>query len=300
MSGESTPRDLDELRALTAALASPLDDDGAARVAQRIVASLRALPPRERLEHADALRLPVSARVLGRHAAGVLRLLLEDEELRAFFANGAAELWLELELSTGAGEALPAALGIAAEVNSLTLMTLAANVDADERFELLAPRFARDAFFVELLSRSNRQLVAGDDRWVTQAMGKIADDGMAAVRLFRNVGTPRAMDELFGILERAEALDGVTLFALDVFQASRPDADAVVALLRSPFAAWLDSEAHAWRVMSMVDRHLVAIETLLQRDRPRDDDDARALRILDLIPGTAVRPADVVDDLVDD
>lgn len=226
------------------------DAERATAIAADVVARLAALTPRARLELAERLKLPVSARVLGAQAGPLLRLCIEDEALRPFFADGAAHLWLELDI----GDALPAALGVAQDVNGMTLLSLAGNVDGDERFELLSARLASDDFFVELLSRTGAQLIAGDDRYidVVQRAGGVATP--AGVRLIRRVATARAIDELAGVVVRAHAIDDVTLEALDGLSELHASAEVVIDVLRAPIARAIAATNNTWRIAGLVER----------------------------------------------
>ncbi len=231
-------------------LQSPTERRDAEELAARVVSALNGTQGRERLELAERMKLPVSARCLGRSAGPVLRLLIEDEPMRPFFADGAAHLWLELDI----GDALPAALGIAQDVNAMTLLSLAANVEGDERWELLGPRLANDSFFIEILSRVGAPLVHDDDRYVDAATAHLASNAVAAVRLIGRVGSARACEELVGVIERAEEDGDVVSEALTALDTLQPSADAVLAVLRSPLGRTLVATG-AWRLTPLVARH---------------------------------------------
>jgi hypothetical protein len=199
----------------------------------RFLDVLAALPPRVRLETCERLRLPVSMRPYGRVAGPVLRTLIEDEVLRPFFADGAARLWIELDMRD---VALPAALGIVDEVSSMTILSLAQMVEPEEAFEFLFARFERDAFFAELLSRS--ALLVGEDRWVTPATSLLHRDAKNAARMLNTIATPRAVEELAGAVYAAGAVDDAFIAVWDesgVFPADVA-VDAVVHVLMQPWA----------------------------------------------------------------
>lgn len=234
-------------------------------LAQRVVDALNSVTGRERLELAEHMKLPVSARVLGRHAGPVLRLLIEDEPMRPFFADGAAHLWLELAID----DALPAALGIAQDVNAMTLMSLASNVDKDERWELLEARLANDAFFIEVLSRAGAPLVHEDDRYVDAAIRHLPTNPASAVRLMRRVATPRALEELLGIIERAEDADEAVDEALIALDELRVDADVVLLVLRSSIGMRI-VETRGWRLTPLILPHRAAIDAALRKSKEND------------------------------
>jgi hypothetical protein len=240
-------------------LQSATERRDAEELAARVVSALTSVEGRARLELAERMKLPVSARVLGRHAGPVLRILIEDEPMRPFFADGAAHLWLELDID----DALPAALGIASDVNAMTLMSLASNVEGDERWELLGPRLANDPFFIEVLSRVGAPLVHDDDRYVDAATAHLSSNPVAAVRLIGRVASARACDELIGVIERAEENDEHVTEAFTALETLQPDAAAVVAVLRSPIGRTLVAVG-SWRITPLVMRHRAEIETMLR------------------------------------
>jgi hypothetical protein len=235
---------------IEALLQSQTERRDAEELAALVVSALTAAQGRERLELAERMKLPVSARFLGRHAGPVLRLLIEDEPMRPFFADGAAHLWLELDLD----DALPAALGIAHDVNAMTLLSLASNVEGDERWELLGPRLQSDAFFIEILSRVGGPLVHEDDRYVDAATAHLATNSVAAVRLLGRVASARAIDELIGVFERAEDEDEIVIETLTALDHARASVEHVVTLLRSPLGRTM-LEQKSWRLTQLVHRH---------------------------------------------
>lgn len=251
---------------------------GGEALAARIVEALTSVQGRERLELAELMKLPVSARVLGHHAGPVLRLLIEDEPMRPFFANGAAHLWLELALD----DALPAALGIAHDVNAMTLLSLASNVDTDERWELLEARLASDAFFIEILSRVGAPLVHEDDRYVDAAIRHLPTNPTCAVRLLRRVGSARALEEIIGIIERASEPSEATDEALTALDELRVSADIVLIVLRAQVGMKI-IKTRGWRLTPLISPHRATIDAEL---RAANENDLRKALARDLAPPT--------------
>jgi hypothetical protein len=250
----------------------------AALVAQA-VQELSALPLGRKRAAARAADLPGSLRDIGATGAPVLQLLVDDPELRSELGDQAVALWLDID----APACVARAIAHVSAWRPTTLVRLALHLDEAEAFDLLEPRFSTKPLvrssIVAAVDHMGGHRLFKFDRWIDVAIRLMSLDPSCCCDVLRMNDSPRALEELDNILERAETLDLPVTAALNAIERGSPSLDddekrprfiaALAKLLASPAAEGVEHSVLAFTVTLAADA-LATSPVVMASARARD------------------------------
>jgi hypothetical protein len=238
-----------------------------ARIGRQVIDALRAIGSEERAQRARDAGLPRFAARLGDRAHELLAFFIDDDALRPALGEQAIEVWLLIDRHACGAHALSRSEEWTREM----LVTLCRSVDPAEAFDAIADRFRRDPELRAHLGSAQYGMLdiirpaVKDVRFVDLALEYMAREPLVMARLLAAQGSPRAIDELCGVLDRAEKIDELVSVAIEgIEQALSPDAfvEVFARFLRSPVANDIAHLRLRWRLY----KHFDALHTALSGD----------------------------------
>jgi hypothetical protein len=240
-----------------------------AALARETIALLAAIDPALRVQHARDMGLPRHASRLGDEAHALLAFFMDDDVLRPQLGELAIEVWLAIDRATCSAYALSRSDAWTREM----LVALCIGVDPAEAYDALADRFRRDPQLRAHLGSATwgfaglMRPALQDPRFVELALEFVAREQVTMMHFLIAQGSPRAIEELGGVLERAEQFQDVSGLIDRVRWALRSEefVALLARLLRGGAGEPVDMAAARW-LQHEIRTHNDALEVLLAND----------------------------------
>lgn len=257
-----------------------------ARLVDAALQELKNAPPKKRVQLVKKANLPAGAAKLGPAVSPLFAFMLDDDGLRAQLGDATVRTWLQADGRACAAHVLARAERLPP---SIVVLVLASGVvEPSEVFDVLAPMYRSSSEVRAVVTHgffpgapSTRSMLS-DPRFVELALETLALHPESSCSLLGAHGSPRAIDELKGIVERARsASEPMLLAALEGLQlALAPEAHAellATLLSTSPlFTTSSASEIAGGPLSIMIGHH-----AFLLRGTPRVQGDARLQEIVE-------------------